>query len=284
MLDKSKGLTSSEASRVKNFLKEMVKSIGISDTLPLITSTAVRNHEDFPLDQNEKIEDLRDKLHTKARYYSLSTWLGEAIAYKDRLLLSNQREAFNGDNVKMLELPATPIKPPVDWASFFSTLSVKDQSDYLINETYATHIGKFVHNFDAVRETYDNFRPTRFEKISDVETLTVKNKLIYSKEELIEDFETLQAEHRKANQIVNYWKAKHKEWVAKIEMEHMDAVAKYGNDYKAIQSSNQNTMNSALAEFNKLKVAKNEEIAAMKIVIPTSLQSIVDEVMAKFER
>lgn len=283
MLDKTKGLTSSEASRIKNFVKEIVKTINVGDTLQIVTSHAIRGEKLLPLDTNTKIEDWKDKLHMKARYYSLSSWLGEAIAYKEKLLKENLNTVFTGKVEGLLEIPEQPSKKSTSWEDFFSTLSVKEQSEYLTNDTYAAHIGKFIHNFDSIRNKFDTFEPTQFKKVSDTETLTVVNELLYTAEELISDVENLQGEHRKANKIVNYWKAKYKEWVANIEKEFMADMKKFYTDSSAIHASNRALQNAAAAEFEREKTIKREEIAARKIVVPHELQDIVDEVMEKFK-
>lgn len=283
MLDKNRGLTSSEASRVKNFLKELVKTINVGEGLNIVTSSALRGGNKLPLDTHAKIEDWKEKIRQKSRYYSLSAWLGEAILYKEKLLKKTKNETFDGEYEGMMEKPEPPNKKSTEWDEFFSTLSVKEQSEYLTNDTYAAHIGKFIHNFDEIREVFNTFQPTQFRKISDVETLTIVNTLLYNEDELIEGVESLQGEHRTANKVVNFWKAKYKEWVAEREREYYTELSKYQSDLQAITLSNRAAFNKAAAEFEKEKTSKLEEIAVMKITIPNELQDVLDEVMKKFE-
>lgn len=283
MFDKSKGLTTSEASRVKNFIKEMVKSINIDVNLPISSSTAVRDGEKLPLDTNVKVDDWKDLLLKKARLYSLSTWLGEAISIKDNKISKLKFEQFTGDVEGLKELPEQPNPESTNWENFFSTLNVAQQSEYLSNESLATHIGKFVHNFDDIREKLANFKPTDFKRLSDTETLTVTNELLYTPEELIEGAEELQGIHREANKVVNYWKAKHKEWKADKEREYSTALSQYNSDYSATIQFNQALRNKAFAEFNKEQVSKIEEASALKIVVPSSMQDILNEVYEKYK-
>ena len=48
------------------------------------------------------------------------------------------------------------------------------------------NIGGFIHNFDQIREYVDTFNPVGFQKISETETVTIKNELLYSKTRVIE--------------------------------------------------------------------------------------------------
>ena len=83
MLD-TKGLTSSEASHIANFLKEQVKGIDITvENFKVITSQGKRDNDWLPIDTNKAVEDLKGSLLKKAEYFSLSAWLREAIKYKD---------------------------------------------------------------------------------------------------------------------------------------------------------------------------------------------------------
>lgn len=283
MFDK-KGLTSSEASHIANFLKELVKNIDVTtDNFKVMTSVGIRDGQPNALDTNKAIEDWDSKLLAKARYYSLSAWLKEAIKIKDSQLTKARTMASNIE-IELKKTPARPSLKATEWVDFFLTqMTIKDQAMYLQAEANASHIGQFIHNFDDVRSKLDNYKPTEFHKLSSTETMTVQNQLLYDKDELLGTFENLQSLHRESEKLVNFWKAKHKEWKAQQEMEFQTAVQKWSRESSAINIENNNLLKTQEAQFEIERTRKVEEISALKIVIPNSLQPILDEVYEKLK-
>ena len=65
MLDK-KGLTSSEASHIANFLKEQVKKIDITPSnFKISTSIGIRGTSEMPLESNASIQNWKELLLKK---------------------------------------------------------------------------------------------------------------------------------------------------------------------------------------------------------------------------
>ncbi|TXI86966.1 MAG: hypothetical protein E6Q36_08275 [Chryseobacterium sp.] len=286
MLDKTKGLTSSEASRVANFLKELVKGIDVNvDDFKIITSKALKEGKELPTDNNVRIEDWSKKLQDKAKYFSLSAWLKEAIKYKDRLFEEESNKHFNASTINssdLLTYPEKPSKKDTSFESFFlNELDTRQQAEYLKEEAYAAHIGKFIHNFDTIREQLNNFEPTVFKPLVGGETLTVVRTLLYTKEELVEEHENLLKLHRESEKILNYYRAKHKEWVADIDRKYQIDLDEYTMEYTTVSNLNNKVVQTYRTAFENEKTDRLEELRQSKIVIPNELQPILDEVYEK---
>ena len=106
---------------------------------------------------------------------------------------------------------------------------------------------------------------------------------IISTEELYQNVEELQGIHREAEKVVNYWKAKHKEWVADQDRVYQNTLAEYRRNISTITAENNSLIQKEQSEFEKNKTSKIEEIAALRIVIPVALQHILDEAYEKLK-
>lgn len=285
MLD-TKGLTSSEAKRVANLLKEIVKGIDISaENFKIATASAIRDGQSYRLDDNEAITDWDTKLIAKARYYTLSAWLNEAIKYKDALIALESSESFNEDSLDLdlKNIPNKPVEQASTFEDYLNTLSVGDRTKYLASESLCAHIGKFIHNFDTVREKFENFKPTTFTPLNGNESLTVINTLLYDKPELFDKADGLMGIYREESKVVNYYKAQHKEWAANNRREYQIAYGEWIDERSALVNHNNKVIGSARARFETAKTNELERLSALKIIVPVKLQEILDEVYAKFD-
>lgn len=275
----NKGLTSSEANHITNVTKELVKDIeSKTKILKLFTTKIIRDGQEYPNDNNTKIVNLKKLILRKGELYSLSAWLKSGVKYKEELL--NEIENTNfilqeelKPQIKKNEVPST------SFGTYLGTLSIKDRNRYYTAESMAAHIGGFIHNFDGVRNALDNFSPVGFQKISETETVTVKNDLLYSKSEILNIFFDLQKEHREHEKVVNYFKSQYKDWVNKVENSWSDYIVDLNSQNNEIKLYNNTLEKNAIETFKKDIRSKKSEIANMKILIPNELQSILDEVL-----
>lgn len=270
----SKGLTSSEANHVTNVTKELVKDLTKSD-FKLFTSTVIKSGIEYPLDENVKKETWVEDIKRTGELYSLSAWLKSAIKLKEQMLDEVANSKYKNNDI--LELETHPTFPNTSFDEYLNTLTVKERNEYLSNEAMASHIGKFVHSFDTVREMSDNFQPTSFQHLQG-EILTVKNKRLYTKEELLEGFFDLQKQHRESEKVVNLYKARHKEWVKTVSDNHTEEVKAI--DFRNAEKRNAliNKQEKERLEFEAEKREKMKEISNLKIEIPNDLQNILDYV------
>lgn len=287
-----KGLTSSEASRIADFIKELVKGIYIDvDTFPVITSTTSRGGKELLLDTNVANPEWKNDLQKKAKLFGLSAWLKEGIKFKEDKISMERMMKFENtkEGIKMIENEEDttleyPLPPNESFENYFRTeMNIREQNDYLTQEALASHVGKFIHNFDPIRKKIETFEPVTFRAISSNETLSIENTLLYDKKELYEDIEELISIHRDAEKILNFYKAKHKEWVAENVREYHIKMNSYNLDLKDVNLRNNAAFKSARSEFEIEKTKRLEDLSTLKIVIPNDLQSILDEVLEKLK-
>lgn len=274
-----KGITSSEANHITNVTKELVKDLSIT-SLPISTSVVATNEGDLPLDENTANENWVENILKTGELFALSAWLKTAIKYKEQLLddASNESFEYNG-SVEDPELERTPSTPRLLFTDYLNQLNTQDRTTYLTNESVAAHIGKFVHTFDELRQKSEAFVPTSFMRLgSSGETATVKSTRLYTKDQLSDGFYKLQKEHRAAEQVVNLYKSRHKDWMQESMMEYHDKV-------RAIQSRNTNKqleynrkVEALRLDFEDSRNEKKKEISVLKIVIPHDLQETLEYV------
>ena len=283
MLDKT-GLTSSEASHIANFIKEQVKNIDVTTSnFKVITQEGRRDGTYLRLDSHEEIKNWDDFLLEKGKLFALSAWLKESIKYKEEQIKKVRSSFLDVTTLPKIEELEPPTRPSTSFEDFFLELSIKEKAEYLLNESRASHIGKFIHKFDEVRNVIDNFKPTEFVNISSTEVMTVRNTMLYDREELLGRVEKLQNIHRECEKVINYYKAKHKEWAAELETKFQKTWRNYIEETHMIAKENSAITRKAQADFeiertNKLEVLKN-----LKITIPIEFQPILDEIYKKLK-
>ena len=283
MLDK-KGLTSSEASHIANFIKEQVKNIDVTTSnFKVITQEGRRDGTYLRLDSNEEIKNWDDLLLEKGKLFALSAWLKESIKYKEDQIKKIRSSSLDTSTLPKKDVPKPPTKLDTSFEDFFLELSIKEKAEYLLNESRASHIGKFIHKFDEVRNVIDNFKPTEFVNISSTEVMTVRNTMLYDREELLGRIEKLQNTHRECEKVINYYKAKHKEWAAELDTKFQKNWKNYAEEVHMIERENSMILVKARADFEIERTSKLEVLKNLKITIPIEFQPILDEIYKKLK-
>ena len=283
MLDK-KGLTSSEASHIANFIKEQVKNIDVTTSnFKVITQEGRRDGTYLRLDSNEEIKNWDDLLLEKGKLFALSAWLKESIKYKEDQIKKIRSSSLDTSTLPKKDVPKPPKKLDTSFEDFFLELSIKEKAEYLLNESRASHIGKFIHKFDEVRNVIDNFKPTEFVNISSTEVMTVRNTMLYDREELLGRIEKLQNTHRECEKVINYYKAKHKEWAAELDTKFQKNWKNYAEEVHMIERENSMILVKARADFEIERTSKLEVLKNLKITIPIEFQPILDEIYKKLK-
>lgn len=283
MLDK-KGLTSSEASHIANFIKEQVKNIDVTTSnFKVITQEGRRDGTYLRLDSNEEIKNWDDLLLEKGKLFALSAWLKESIKYKEDQIKKIRSSSLDTSTLPKKDVPKPPAKLDTSFEDFFLELSIKEKAEYLLNESKASHIGKFIHNFDGVRNVLDNFKPTEFVNISSTEVMTVRNTMLYDREELLGRIEKLQNIHRECEKVINYYKAKYKEWAAELDTQFQKNWKNYAEEVHMIERENSMILVKARADFEIERTSKLEVLKNLKITIPIEFQPILDEIYKKLK-
>ena len=283
MLDKT-GLTSSEASHIANFIKEQVKNIDVTTSnFKVITQEGRRDGTYLRLDSNEEIKNWDDLLLEKGKLFALSAWLKESIKYKEDQIKKIRSSSLDTSTLPKKDVPKPPTKLDTSFEDFFLELSIKEKAEYLLNESKASHIGKFIHNFDGVRNVLDNFKPTEFVNISSTEVMTVRNAMLYDREELLGRIEKLQNIHRECEKVINYYKAKYKEWAAELDTQFQKNWKNYAEEVHMIERENSMILVKARADFEIERTSKLEVLKNLKITIPIEFQPILDEIYKKLK-
>ena len=283
MLDKT-GLTSSEASHVANFIKEQVKNIDVTTSnFKVITQEGRRDGTYLRLDSHEEIKNWDDLLLEKGKLFALSAWLKESIKYKEEQIKKVRSSILDTSTLPKKDVPKPPKKLDTSFEDFFLELSIKEKAEYLLNESRASHIGKFIHKFDEVRNVIDNFKPTEFVNISSTEVMTVRNTMLYDREELLGRIEKLQNTHRECEKVINYYKAKHKEWAAELDTKFQKNRKNYAEEVHMIERENSMILVKARADFEIERTSKLEVLKNLKITIPIEFQPILDEIYKKLK-
>ena len=283
MLDKT-GLTSSEASHIANFIKEQVKNIDVTTSnFKVITQEGRRDGTYLRLDSNEEIKNWDDLLLEKGKLFALSAWLKESIKYKEDQIKKIRSSSLDTSTLPKKDVPKPPTKLDTSFEDFFLELSIKEKAEYLLNESKASHIGKFIHNFDGVRNVLDNFKPTEFVNISSTEVMTVRNTMLYDREELLGRVEKLQNIHRECEKVINYYKAKYKEWAAELDTQFQKNWKNYAEEVHMIERENSMILVKARADFEIERTSKLEVLKNLKITIPIEFQPILDEIYKKLK-
>ena len=283
MLDK-KGLTSSEASHIANFIKEQVKNIDVTTSnFKVITQEGRREGNYLRLDSHEEIKNWDELLLEKGKLFALSAWLKESIKYKEDQIKKIRSSSLDTSTLPKKDVPKPLTIPDASFEDFFLELSIKEKAEYLLNESKASHIGKFIHNFDGVRNVLDNFKPTEFVNISGTEVMTVRNTLLYDREELLGRVEKLQNTHRECEKVINYYKAKHKEWAAELNTKFQKKWKDHVDEAHMIEKENSMIVVKARADFEIERTRKLEVLKNLKITIPIEFQPILDEIYKKLK-
>lgn len=271
----TKGLTSSEANHITNIVKELVKSLSL-EKMKLFTSKVIKLEGEFALDEAVRVDTWVSDVKRVGELYALSAWLKSAIKHKEQLLDTVSQRVFKSF-VEKPTLEEYEDTPSAMFEDYLDTLTVKERNEFLSAEAKASHIGKFIHNFDKVRDLSEQFQPTHFQQIGN-EVVTVKNKRLYSNEELLGGFFELQKEHREVEKVVNYWKSKHKDWVKLLldDNESNNQRIMYSNSKKT-KTYDSEVEEERLSFFKKVREDK-QHISNLKIVIPSELQGTLDYV------
>ena len=255
------GITSSEANYVCERIKETLKPIQelVSN---IQTHTASIDGEN--IDNFKKIENIDEKLTKIGALYAISAYLRTAIKEKDsrlekiNLLLKNiinetEEEVKPIDYQELENLK----NPTID--DFIKTLPLEKVVKYKEVEAKAAHIGKYIHNFDEIRNSLTNKELITFKQVGE-QVFKIKNTPLYNLEELQILQEKLLAEHR--------------------EFEN-EMKVKYEQEKKKLYQERQEKINQLIIEKTEKLTKIKEEIANLKIIIPNNYKTEINDLLKK---
>ncbi|MFJ1474212.1 hypothetical protein ACILE9_08100 [Capnocytophaga cynodegmi] len=269
------GLTSSEANYVCERIKERLKPI---QNLVTNIATHTSSLEGEKLDNFKKVENIDEKLEKIGTLYAISAYLRSAIKEKDNRINEISQKILQirqkvEEKVEKIDFEALDKLKNITIEDFLKTLSLEEVIKYKSCEAKAAHIGKFIHNFDTLREEITKKELISLRQVGE-KVFKIINVPLYEIEELQVLQEKLLAQHREFESEVNFYKAKFREF------ENQSKV-NYEREFLRVSQTQQEKINqlvvSETAELIKIK----EEIASFRIVIPNLYKTEIQDLLKK---
>ena len=269
------GLTSSEANYVCERIKERLKPI--QDLVSSI-ETHTSSIDGEPLDTFTKVDDIGGKLNEIGSLYAISAYLRTAIKEKEnRLEIVNKKlnEVLVKAEQEVNTIDYEPLNQLRDITieDYLKTLSLEDMVCYKEAEAKAAHIGKYIHNFDEVRNQLNKKELITFKEVGE-QVFKIKNTPLYELSELQQLQEQLLAEHREYESEVNFYKAQFRTYQNNCKLQ-------YEQELQCLLQERQAKVNALVvektAELTKLK----ETIANYRIVVPNVYKETIGTLLKK---
>jgi len=296
----STGLSMSQAQSVSNLCHQRALEIGhkLTNVNNYTKSVTVGEKEHKIVAGKPLPDSVIELLTEKSELHACQAFLMENIKAKESTLHHIKRSRAD---ISSVEMPKHHLYQDADYLSEVSEdfgwdqLTVKEHSEYLESEAYASHIGQFIHKgktLDILRSELPGLPEVEWMVIKDGEKSPVEIKPHHKSEELLELHEKLATIHRGHEQKVNYFKAKVKNLTTaenarianvnadaetEIEKINEEARTKYEMAFKASNAKIQGIK----VEFEKERQAKISTVAALRIDVDPRFQKVVDIFLKK---
>lgn len=305
-----KGLTSSEADHRANLIKEgHTPLVARWNSTGAISKTVNYKGEQVVLSEFRKIDLIADSM-VEGQMNSLSAWLREGIKAKDaiaNLVMSANLDNFVSDEDPLIptQLPVTPVQKPVRLKvvsedDVLGGFTIAERAEYYTLQSMAASIGKRIHNggeISNMRKELAVFKSKEFLQMQDgngYNNFVVTNVPVYEPSELETAFMDLQEKHRAAESRLNFLKANIKNEVnlqnqanqqeySTATMKNQEVYRKEYSDYQAAFQEIRNAQIAAQAVLEKRRLELTRYVSKLRIVIPNSLQPILDTIVVPKE-
>jgi len=274
----NKGLTSSEANYTANIIKEMCERIKADiGKLTVFSSKIHFNGKESTYNEVYKVDNLEQKCLEEGELYALSSWLREAIKAKEQLMSVVQSDCFGIELHKQLPSPNLDrLKTEKD---ILWDLPIDELAEFLSVESKASHVGQKVHPHGIFDDWFKQIKNVpRIQIHKENKDYVIELTQEYQEKDLYEIYFKLQAEYREYEQRVNYYKAKIKNILTEenVAINNSNSLKskEYGEAVNEISLKN----STLTREIENKRLEKMKEISNLKIIIPNSMQSILDEV------
>lgn len=277
-----KGLTITSVNHLANLAKESVRQVEqelksysfVNESIKLLVNPSSVTKTKIGI---TSVDDVSTKLEAIGKMNSFIAWAREAIKEKE-----NQTEIFKNkmftswyaENYKEDIDRATYFNPDVDYKSeIINQMTVKELNEMYSLEANVAVIGKFIHP----NGVYSNAREDLLTKLNNPvipyvngsETIIKEYTPSIELKDVDETFFKLQSEHRTLNARLN--QIKYNIDQKALELERI-ARSKYESELTAYHQR----INERQVEFEEYKTLELERIKKLKVVVPESLQEIVD--------
>lgn len=269
------GLTSSEANYVCERIKERLKPI---QNLVTNMATHTASLEGEKLDNFTKIEKIDEKLEKIGTLYAISAYLRTAIKEKDARLDEISRKILEirqkvEEKTDEIDFEALEKLNNVTIDDFLKTLSLDEVVKYKSCEAKAAHIGKFIHNFDVLRDEITHKELITLKQVGE-KVFKITNTPLYQMDELQALQEELLAQHREFESEVNFYKAKFREFENRSKLN-------YEQEFLRLSQERQEKINRLVVEKTTELTKIKEEIAQFRIVVPNAYKATIEELLKK---
>lgn len=288
------GLSLSQAQSISNLCYQRALEIANQiSTLNNVEKTVKIDGETFIETKGVKMPaNIIDLIEEQAKLHATQAFLMENIKAKDAMLKQAQKSTYQHD-IPMPERPdlaSAELTSSVSEEWGWEQLSPSEINEYLEAESYAAHIGKFIHKngkLDILRQELPTLKTLEWITIKDGERTPLKVTIHNTTDDLLKLHEKLATKHRNCEQRVNYFKAKVKNLVtvensriaaenAKKENEISTANyllnEKYQKDLEAWSSNRK----ECYQKFENERHTLIKSIAELRIQVDPRFQPVVD--------
>lgn len=285
-----KGMTSTSANKLANLAKErnredmlLIQNVRFYNevmTLLVNPSEKVVLSEGLKGSQ-EEFDKLRKALRRTARFNAFISWVREAISAKEALIQEvNETGVKPWCKNKGVDYPKEPDND-VD-SSMHQSLSaaqatIDEMARYFTNQSLASVLGQAIHPDRPIDEARRKLieatmTPSKTEGFG--KDTVIKTKEATATPDSVTDFYmALQSEWRHAEAAVNEANGK---WQTADRERFLELV----KDYNARMREYEIAVSKIKADWEQWKLEETKRLGKLKIRIPGSLQSVLDELLA----
>lgn len=295
------GLSLSQAASISNLCNQRASEINnIISGINNSSKTFKSNGDEYILQVGKAIPtNVVEILVEKGKLHAAQAFLMSNIKAKDALINSIKKEKF----ATSLIAPEQPTYSTFenqelvgeDWG--WDQLSQAEYSEYLEQESFASHIGQFIHKncpLDVLRRDLPNVKVLDFIELTSGIKTPVKVEAHHTSDQLLGYHEKLASLHRSYEQRVNYFKAKVKNLVteenARISKENAIKGAeinlynqKLRQDYSNLMSTHQEAVKVAYENFESERQARIQQASALRISVDPRFQDTINEFLKNLD-
>jgi len=289
------GLSLSQAQSISNLCNQ--RATEISNTLAGINN-ATRwfkiSSEPYIETPGKLIPDnVVDLLLEKSKLHAAQAFLMTNIKAKDSILKNLTIKKFK-HTMGVLNVPTYDSAIELDmvdeqWG--WNMLSTTQMSEYLEAESYAAHIGQFIHNngiLDKLRKDLSSMKLLDWIDVKSGEKTPVMVDAHHTPEQLLTIHESLATMHRKYESRVNYFKATVKNSVtvenARISRSNSDSIGKVNMsnetlraEYETLLNVQEGKIKKERADYEAIRHDEIKEASALRISVDPRFQDTINK-------
>jgi len=292
----SGGISMSQAQSFSNMCNQ--KAIEINNMISSLNNSSSK----ITIDGKEHIMDkanpipsnIIELLVKKSKMHAFQAFLMDSIKYKNELIESIKRSKFNSNSIESIIEPEYESYKTLDevddeWGKL--QLPESEYNELLIAETYAAHIGQFIHKggkLDTLRKELPNIKGLSWFELETGKKTPVTITEHHTSSDLLDLHERLAVMHRKYEQRVNFFKAKIKNLVSdensRISKLNTEEIDKKNAINESLRSQYINECNKRsekitreISNFEVERLGKLKDAQSLTIKLDSRFQDLVDE-------